>query len=265
MKKFYYFLKVSMERTIKEMIRYKFNTVSDILSFYALFIAMFLGLRGFGAGMGVSSIKLGNTLEGFVAGYFLWTIMVMAYSDISYSVINDASRGTLEQLNMSSIALPHILVMRSISNLMINIIISIIILFSIMATTNYWVNINIIPIILFIFIGIFSILGISLMFGGLALIFKKIQSFLNLIQYFLIGLVIPGVKDGNIVTSAILPFRPTIEKIYMTMLKGYSINDFTLKDYGLMIGNSVVYFCIGLLVFNQCIRIAKSRGLLGQY
>ena len=49
-----------------------------------------------------------------------------------------------------------------------------------MATTNYWLDIKVGQLLILIFIGIFSILGIALIFGGLALIFKKIQSLLNI-------------------------------------------------------------------------------------
>lgn len=254
-----------MQKAIKELSRYKFNTLSDILSFYVLFMAMFLGVKLFGTSMQVSSINLGDTLEGFVSGYFLWTVMVMAYSDTSYSVIGDANKGTLEQLSMSNLGLENIFITRSIANLIVNLSISFILLFIIMATTGYWLHIKILSILISIFIGIFSILGIALIFGGLALIFKKIQSLLNVIQFFLIALVIPGPHSFNNLISFLLPFRPSIEKVYLTMLGGKSFIDFSLLDYGMMIGNSIMYFAIGIFIFSQCTKIAKKKGLLGQY
>jgi ABC-2 type transport system permease protein len=226
-------------------------------------MAMFLGIKGFGIQMGASVVSMGDSLEGFIVGYFLWTIMVMAYSDIAYSIINDSSRGTLEQLNMSSISLARILTTRSFSNLLINYLVSIILLFVIMASTGYWLQIKIFSILVPIFIGIFSILGIGLICGGLALIFKKVQSLLSIIQYFLIGLVTINIHSEFV--SSILPFRPAAEKVFMTILGGCSLSDFSPLDYGIMIGNSILYFSIGLFVFNQCVKFAKTKGLLGQY
>lgn len=252
-----------MERTIKELIRYRFNTISDIFLLYILFMAMFLGIRSFGTNMGVSALDMGNNLEGFIVGYFLWTIMMMAYSDAAYSLISDANRGTLEQLNMSSISLSCIITARTISNLLVNLVISIILLFIIMSTTNYWIEVKILSILIPIFLGIFSILGIGLICGGLALIFKKIQSLLNVIQYFLIGIVTINPKSEII--SNIIPFRPAANKVFLTMMGGYSFKDFSIYDYGIMIGNSIIYFTIGLVVFNKCVKVAKSKGLLGQY
>ena len=70
MKKYYYLFKVSLERTVKELYRYKFNTISNFLIFYVLFMFMFLGVRQFGISLGVSPIDMGNNLEGFIVGYF---------------------------------------------------------------------------------------------------------------------------------------------------------------------------------------------------
>lgn len=265
MRKVYYLFKVSMEKSVIELIRYKFNTVSDILSLYALFISMFLGIEIFGTSMNVSSLSLGNTLEGFVVGYFIWTIMMMAYSDTSYSIINDASRGTLEQLSMSNLGLHNILIVRSICNLFMNLLISLVLLFIIMYTTGYWIHIKIFSILIPIFIGIFSILGIGLIFGGLALIFKKIQSILNIVQYFLIALLLPLPDSFGKITSVLIPFRPSSKMIFSTMLEGMSFTGFSMFDYGLMIGNSIMYFGIGLLIFNYCSKLAKRKGVLGQY
>lgn len=263
MKKFYYLFKVSLERTVKELYRYKFNTISNFLIFYVLFMFMFSGIRSFGLSMGLSPIDMGENLEGFIVGYFLWTIIFLAYSNIAYGIINDANRGTLEQLNMSGISLSQIVIVRSFANLLLNIIFSIVLLLFIMKQTGYWLDVDIISILIPVFLGIFSILGIGLIFGGLALIFKKIQSLLNIVQYFLIALV-AVIPESNII-SAIIPFNRAAGMIFSIMMGGYSFTDFSLPDYGIIIGNSFLYLSIGLIVFNQCVKVAKSRGLLGQY
>lgn len=254
-----------MEKSIKEFTRYRFNTISYILTFYVLFISMFFGLKYFGASMSVSSENLGNTLEGLVVGFFLWTIMVMTYADTAYSITHDATTGTLEQVSMSYLGLENILVTRSITNLITNLIICIVTILGIMLTTGIRLEINVLSLFIPIFIGIFSILGIGLIFGGIALIFKKVQSLLDLIQYFLIALVIPGVESLSKVVEFLLPFRPSIEKIFLVSRNGQTLSDFSLLDYSMMIGNSIIYFSIGIYVFKICTKIAKKKGVLGQY
>lgn len=263
MKKSFYLLKVSLEKTFKELKRYRFNTISRFLLFYVLFMAMFSGVKGFGTSLGLSDVDMGNNLEGFIVGYFLWTVMFISFVDIAYNVIDDANKGTLEQLNMSNIDLSQILVVRSLANLLINVLFSIILLFVIMYSTDHWLEIKMFSTIVPIFIGIFSILGLGLICGGLALIFKKVQSLLNLAQFFLIALV-TGFPKNKIVLGFI-PFNAAAEKVYLTMTRGYTITDFSILDYGIIIGNSILYFIIGLFVFNKCVKVAKKKGLLGQY
>lgn len=263
MEKYYYLFKVSVERTFKELIRYRFNTFSNIVLLYVVFMAMFIGVRSFGMSLGVSPIDMGSNLEGFVVGYFVWSIMMMTYSGIAYGIVNDASRGTLEQLNMSGIKLSTIVTVRSISELLLDLVVSIILLFFIMLTTKYQFEIKIFSIIIPIFFGIFSILGIGLICGGLALIFKKVQSLLSIIQYFLIAFVM--ISPKNEIFYNLIPFRPAADKVFWVMRGGYSFTDFSIYEYGILIGNSILYFIIGLIVFNKCVSLAKRKGLLGQY
>lgn len=262
MKRMFYFFKVSFDKSIKDITRYKFNTLMQFGTFYFLFMAMFLGLNFFGQNMNVSPIKLGDTLESFVIGYFMWTVMLIAYSSVAYSISSDASKGTLEQICMSSLGLHSVVIVRSIAELIINLIFCFVILFSIMATTGYWLNIDVLPLALIIVLGIFSIFGLSLVFGGLAIVFKQVNSLLNLVQYFLIGFVM---FDINLLASAFIPFRPAANIIYYMCFSGANLLDIPLILYLSLIFNSVFYFIIGLIVFNYCSKIAKKKGLLGQY
>ncbi len=262
MKKLFYFFKVSFEKSLKDFTRYKFNTIMEFATFYILFMTMFLGFNFFGQSMGASPLKLGDTLENLIVGYFIWTIMLIAYSSVAYAISSDATKGTLEQICMSSLGLHSVVIVRSIANLFLNIIFCFLLLVVIMSTTGYWLNLNLISLIVIILIGIFSIFGISLILGGLAVIFKQINSFLNIVQYLLICLV---VFDLTPLASMLLPFRPAINMIYDITKGGNNLLSFSLLDYTCLILNSAIYFIIGLLIFNYCSKIAKKKGLLGQY
>lgn len=262
MKKVFYFFKVSFEKSLKDITRYKFNTIMEFLTFYIIFMAMFLGLNFFGQNMEASPLKLGGTLENLIVGYFIWMIMLVAYSSVAYSISSDSTKGTLEQICMSSLGLHSVVVVRSIANLFINIVFCFVLLLFIMMTTGYWLNINVISLTVIIIIGIFSIFGISLMLGGLTVIFKQINSFLNIMQFFLIGLVM---FDINPMASIFVPFRPAINMVYDITKKDFNLLSFSPLDYLFLILNSAIYFIIGLVVFNYCSKVAKKKGLLGQY
>ncbi|MCT4541990.1 MAG: hypothetical protein N4A63_00440 [Vallitalea sp.] len=262
--KIYYIFKVTIEKIIKQLIRYRFDTISQLAGLYLLFMVMFYGMKLFGTTWNVSPLRLGNSLQSFIIGYFLWTIIMMAYSDIAYGITNDASRGTLEQLNMTNIGLKTIIIIRSICNIIIRLLFSLIILYIIMDTTNYWLDLNLGQVLIVVLLGIFSILGLGLILGGLALIFKRIASLLNIVQYILIALVIPELYSDYIF-APILPFVPAINKVYDIVLGGESIWNSPIQDYLVIILNSVVYFIIGLVIFDKCAKVAKQKGLLGQY
>lgn len=265
MKAAYYLIRASFGKEIRELIRYKFNTLTNIFTLYILFMAMFHGVRFFGNTMEVATALLDESLESFVVGYFLWTIMYMGYQDVAYSITRDSSTGTLEQISMSSIGLEAVLVTRSLVNILINTAICFIVLFVMMESTGYWLEGNIVSVIVPIFLGIFSILGIGMIFGGLAIIFKKINAIINIVQYFLIALVFPTEIGNELISNLLIPFRPSINNVYGIILGKISLVDLRLIDYLLMIGNSLIYFSIGLFIFKGCIQIAKKKGLMGQY
>jgi ABC-2 type transport system permease protein len=262
MKKLFYFFKVSFEKSLKDFTRYKFNTIMEFATFYILFMTMFLGLNFFGQNMEASPLKLGNTLENLIVGYFIWTIMLVAYSSVAYGISSDATKGTLEQICMSSLGLHSVVIVRSIANLFINIVLCFILLVFIMMTTGYWLSLDVISLTVVILIGIFSIFGISLILGGLAVIFKQINSFLNIVQFLLISLIL---FDMSPLVSVLLPFRPAINMVYDITREGFNLLSFSILDYICLILNSAIYFIIGLIIFNYCGKIAKKKGLLGQY
>lgn len=262
MQKIFYFFKVSFEKSLKDITRYKFNTIMEFSTFYMIFMAMFLGLNFFGQNMDASPLKLGSTLESLIVGYFIWMIMLVAYSSVAYGISSDATKGTLEQICMSGLGLHSVVIVRSIANLFINIVFCFLLLIFIMITTGYWISINVISLTVIIVIGIFSIFGISLILGGLTVIFKQINSFLNIVQFFLVGLIM---FDMSPLVSVLVPFRPAINMVYDIAREDLNLLNFSLLDYLYLIFNSAIYFIIGLIVFNHCSKIAKKKGLLGQY
>ncbi|WP_426351116.1 hypothetical protein ACPWSR_07790 [Alloiococcus sp. CFN-8] len=116
-----------------------------------------------------------------------------------------------------------------------------------------------------IFLGVFSIIGIGMIFGGLAIIFKRINAILNMVQYFLIALIFPTEIGNEIISNFIIPFRPSVISVYGIILGKISLVDLSLTDYLFMIANSLIYFSIGLFFFKGCIKVAKKKGLMGQY
>ncbi|QSX05102.1 hypothetical protein JYG23_10435 [Sedimentibacter sp. zth1] len=262
MKKLFYFFKVSFVKSVQDLIRYKFNTLTNIATFYFLFMAMLLGLKILGNTLSSSPLKIGSSIDTFIIAYFLWTVMYMAYANIAYAIINDASKGTLEQIAMSNLGLHSVVIVRGICETIINFIMCFVVLFLAMYTSGRWINVKALQIIVILFIGMFSMFGIGLIFGGLAIIFKRINAVLNLVQYFLIGLTM---IDTTQLASIFIPFVPAINMVYKLSLGESTLLSFSIQNYIILIANSVLFFSIGLFVFKYCCNKAKKKGLLGQY
>ncbi len=82
--------------------RYTFNTITQMVSVYFLFLVVFFGARGITSAVGGSPIALGDTLDSTIVGFFLvgfcrWP----STTQLAYSIMNEARLGTLEQLMMS--------------------------------------------------------------------------------------------------------------------------------------------------------------------
>ena len=79
-----------------ELMRYLPNTISMIVTFYAIFLLFFLGIRVVGGGA-----MSGESSEYLIVSMMLWFLALMAMQGIGWEITNEATRGTLEQLYMS--------------------------------------------------------------------------------------------------------------------------------------------------------------------
>jgi ABC-2 type transport system permease protein len=58
-----------------------------------------------------------------------------------------------------------------------------------MITTGKYLNLDLLSLISIFFFTLLGVLGLGYIFGGLTLIFKRIENYLQIIQFALIGLV----------------------------------------------------------------------------
>jgi ABC-2 type transport system permease protein len=117
------------------------------------------------------AISYGGMLEGLVIGYTLWILIREVFEDVAYTILREASEGTLEQLYMSIHGFGWVMAMKLLVRLIINLIFVIAVLYSLMLTTGRYLNLDIISVAVVISFTLLSVLGIGFIFGGLALIF----------------------------------------------------------------------------------------------
>ncbi|MCU9615093.1 ABC transporter permease [Caldibacillus lycopersici] len=250
--------KVNIKREVILLKRYLPNTISMILTFYIIFLGMFFGIQVVGD---PGSAEM-NT-QYVIVNYIFWYLSMAVMAGIGWTVQNEVTLGTLEQIYMSPLGAWRIFLARIISSTVVEMITMTIMLFVSMLTAGTWLNIDIIAILPILILMIVSMLGVSFMIAGAAVIFKQIGSFLQISQFIFAGLTFVPLS-----TAPFLEFAPIVKGVDMVrqiMIFDYSWTDFTVVDYSSLILNAILYFALGIFVFFRCERVAMEKGVLGQH
>ncbi|GET43300.1 ABC transporter permease [Microseira wollei] len=240
--------------------RYPFESIGGIIITTTFFYGLFLSAKY----MAGPSLQFGDRLDSIVIGYVLWTLMIFILADISGELQQEASTGTLEQLFLSSFGATKVFLMRTLANLSFQIILTFGILLIIMGLTGSRLYFP--PALLFPLVTVvLGAYGIAFTMGSIALLFKRIQRLLGIIQFLLLFLIATPVETwtGPLkVLGELLPITPGAGLLRALMARGESLD---LMKLGIAFINGVVYFAIGLVVFRVAEREAKRRGILGGY
>jgi ABC-2 type transport system permease protein len=198
-----------------------------------------------------------------IVSVVFWGLTMMTMNFMGFAVITEAMRGTLEQLYMSPMGVWKIMLTRVIGQFSLQSVIMIILLFAAMWTSGQWMNLNPMTTIPIMILTMISMVGVSFMIAGLAIIVKQIQAFLQIFQFVLMGLVFIPITVAPYLVFA--PFVKGVNMVRTVMMENLTLTQLPWSDYGILIINSVVYLILGLIVFHRCEKIAMKKGLLGQY
>ncbi len=241
-----------------ELLRYLPNTVSTVVTFYAIFLMFFLGIRVIGG-----PETTGASSEYLIVSMVLWFLALMAMQGIGWEITNEATRGTLEQLYMSPVGTWKILLSRMVGSVVVNFAIIVVVLLLNMLTAGVWLNFDLLTLAPLLFLTVVCMLGVGFMVAGLALVFKQIQAFLQIAQFIFFALV--AVPVGLSRWLELLPVVRGSTMIRAAMTEGVTLAGFSAAAWALLVANTVVYFALGILLYKLAERRAMNRGLLGQY
>lgn len=241
-----------------EMKRYLPNTIALVFTFYIIFLAAFFGIMFIG-----DPANFDMNVQYSIVSVVFWSLTMMTMNFIGFSVITEATRGTLEQIYMSPMGVWKIMLTRIIAQFGLQSIIMVLLLFGAMLTSGQWLSLNPMTTIPIIVVTMISMVGISFMIAGLAIIVKQIQAFLQIFQFVLMGLIFVPLTVAPFLAFA--PFVKGVNMVRTVMMEDLTLTQLPLSDYGVLLLNSLVYLILGLVVFHRCERIAMKKGLLGQY
>jgi ABC-2 type transport system permease protein len=238
-----------------EMRQYWFETFSSLFFVTGIFLGLFYGIKGFVLEQGD-----GQSLDGLLLGFLLWTFAIGAYGSVTKSVIEDTQKGYIEQLFLCPSGFISLILYRSLSESLVGLVLLTVIAYVVMGITGNWLDINFAYFYGILLLSAPSLVGFGLMISGLALLFKKVETVGALLTLALMGLVALDGLPLNVFTF--LPFVPGAS-LARDIVLDQSL--FRFDHLLLVIANSLVYLIAGIFVFRAFEKQAKKRNLIGQY
>lgn len=248
-----------MKQTLIGLKRYMFETLTGVITLYLFFLALFYGAKAFGAG----APKYGDALEGLLVGYAVWSLAIFAYFSMAQDLVQEAQLGTLEQLAMSPLGLSRVLMGRVLAGLIWQSVTITILVVAMMASTGKWLHIDLLSIIPIALLTLAGVVGLSFIFGGLAIVFKKVQSALQIMQMVFIACL--AIPLSRVWYLKFAPLSWGNRLLTEVMVNDQSLASLPKADILFLIAHASAYMTIGLVVFKAFERMARSRGLLGHY
>lgn len=239
------------------MLRYPINLLAGLLTMYVFFAMIFFG------GQAVAAEAIEDNLEGMIIGFFLWAMAWSAFVELTWNVTREAQWGTLEQLYMSVHGFEVVMIVKSIVNVILSFITGAVILALMLVTTQTMVGLDIITIIPVVTIGLLSVVGIGFIFGGLAIIYKRIENIFQILSFGLIGLIAAPVQSTPELKA--LPLSQASHLLQQSMQDGVRLWEFAPLEVAILVGNALVYLAIGVAFFRLAQRRARRLGVMGHY
>lgn len=256
---------VVFNETVKSLLiqwSYRFNLLMESI----MLIFLFLGITFFVGNGELEPSRLPPSLLGFVVTFYA----MLAISTMAYNLQQEAQQGTLEQWYMSPAPTSVVQFGRTLATF----IVTTVTLLPVIIPLMWGLQIDLpwrwaaLPIFLMILVGVY---GFGFLVGGAVLLFKQIGPLANMVQnllLFLNGSFVPLERfpDWLAAVAYTLPTSQGIVLLRRIVLDDESLfvlwQDGSLRWLSL---HSGLYLLIGLLVFGYAERVAKRRGLLGQY
>lgn len=252
-------LGAQFRRTFIEFRRYVFETVSGMVTLLGFFVMLFLGARA----VGNQIPGFGDTLSSIVVAYAVWAFAVAAYQNLTNAVITEAQQGTLEQLAMSPFGLVRVLFGHVAAGLVFNLGVTSVLLVLMMSISGRWLHIDVVSVVPIALVTIVGIVGVGFAVGGLAVVFKRIQSALQIALVVLIALV--AVPAESVPAVRYFPLAWGTALLRRVMVDGVSIFSMPPGDLLFLVANSAGWLALGVGAFKILEGVARDRDLLGHY
>ncbi|QLH85001.1 ABC transporter permease [Halosimplex pelagicum] len=246
-----------LKKRLLLMYRYPLNTLTGLAMNFIFFGMVFFG------GRAVAGQALTDSLGGIIVGYFLWSMALGAFSGVAQSVTKESEWGTLEQLYMSPFGYGKVMIAGVVVALFETLAWGGATLAFMLAVTGESLYLPVVTVLVLTVFAVAPAVGLGFFFGGLALLYKRVENIFNVMQFVLIGLIAaPGV---GVVWVRLLPISQGSYLLTRSMQEGLRLWELPPAELGLLVGAAVVYFALGYGAFQWMGSRARRQGLMGHY
>lgn len=237
--------------------RYPLNTASQLVGLYIFFALLFFG------GQAVGGAAVSDSLGGLIVGFFLFTMSVTAYAGLSWAITREAQWGTLEQLYMSPYGFGRVMAVKVGVNLLVSLVYGGFILALMLLTTGRSLAVDPVTVVPLVVFTLGSAVGVGFVFGGLALVYKRIENVFQLVQFAFILLIAAPVEAYPFLRA--FPLAQGGYLLQRAMQDGVRLWQFTPADLAILVATAVGYTVVGYLAFQRASDKARRDGVLGHY
>ncbi len=255
-------------RTVLLTIRYPLELITGLLVMYLIFLGLFIGAQS----LIPRTQALELSLSSFIVSYLMWFFVISTISRYSYSIEVEAQQGVLEQIYINFPRYIILQFVRSIVDFIEAVGFITVLLLLISFTTGRFLQLDLgksWQVLVVLVLTVAGINGFGLIFGGLALLFKRVGQVGSLTQFlFFLIAYLPVEKFATFYQYLFycLPLTQGIRLIKLIIVEGGGLaGRENLALIGGLILNSAFYLLLGSIFFQICERKAKLDGRLGQY
>ncbi|MFC7138117.1 ABC transporter permease [Halobaculum litoreum] len=238
-------------------VRYPANAVGGVVVSLFFFGVLFFG------GRLLAGRALTDSIEGIVVGYFLWTLSVGAYSSVTNDIGSEVQWGTLERHVTTPFGFAPVALLKGVAKVVRTFLISTVILAAMLAITGTTLSLNVGTVVVVATLTVASVLGLGFAAGGVAVLYKQIGNWLNLLQFGFVILVSAPALDAPWLSA--FPLAHGSGMLQRAMVDGTRLWEFPLADLAVLVAVAAVYMAVGYGVFQAATRRARRLGVLGDY
>jgi len=254
---YYHLARAVLYREFLLFVRYPANAIGGVVISLFFFGVLFYG------GRMLAGQALTDSIEGIIVGYFLWTLAVGAYSSISNDIGSEVQWGTLERHVMTPFGFAPVALLKGAAKVVRTFLISSVILAVMLLLTGTTLQLHVLTIVVIASLSILSVLGLGFAAGGITVLYKRIGSWLNLLQFGFVVLISAPVLEMP--WLKLLPLAHGSALLQRAMVDGVRLWEFAPAELALLVGVAVGYLGLGYAVFQLSTQRARRLGVLGDY